>query len=266
MNKELLKDILSVPSFSRKEELVAAYLQEWAVDNGVETKKDAHGNIFIKKGVLAEGESYPCVVAHMDTVHRDQVTDVDENERLHISEGNGVYGDILYAQKMDPSGMLYNTGCGGDDKAGIFICLELIEKFDTIMGFFPVEEEIGCNGSRAAKNDEWLEQCGWFMQFDAPTGDWISRKCSGVELFNNDFAEILQPVWDEYGLSKPSERDPFTDVKELKTNYPVCCINYFAGYMEMHTTWEFVVIDYVEKAIEVGTSTINELGKNEYLY
>ena len=60
--------------------------------------------------------------------------------------------------------------------------------------------------------------------------------------------------------------DPFTDIKELKRNYPVNCINYFAGYMDMHTPLEFVVLDYVEKAVKLGEATIEKLGVNRYLY
>jgi len=269
MDKELLKDILSVPSHSRKEDRVRAYIVAYAKEKGIECITDEFGNVFLKKGTIEDGQGYPCVVAHMDTVHRDQATMVDTDENLIIQETTNPLGTILYAQRMLPSGFPISTGIGGDDKAGVFIALSLMDKFDTIMGAFFVEEEIGCFGSKQVNRGighDWLKQAAYFMQFDAPTDDWTSRVCSGVELFNDEVAMVLKPVWETYGLSTPNMRDPFTDVKELKLSYPVCCINYFAGYMDMHTAREYVVIEFVEKAINVGASTIIELGKDVYLY
>jgi di/tripeptidase len=269
MDKELLKDILSVPSHSRSEDRVIEYIVAYAKEKGIECITDKFGNVFLKKGEIEEGQGYPCVVAHMDTVHRDQAAMVNGEDLLIINETTNSLGTILYAQRMTPSGVPISTGIGGDDKAGVFIALSLIDKFDVIMGAFFVEEEIGCNGSRNARHDvgdEWLKDAAYFMQFDAPTDDWTSRVCSGVELFNDEVAMILKPVWETYNLSAPHMGDPFTDVKELRLNYPVCCINYFAGYMDMHSAKEYVVVEFVEKAINVGASTIIELGKDVYLY
>lgn len=266
MRRKLLKEILSIPSCSRHEGDVRNFLIDWAKENGIDYRVDKYGNVFMKKGTPPEGGAYPCVVAHMDTVHSDQKQMVGTGERLKIIKGNGTYGDIYYAQRLTREGLWVSTGCGGDDKASIFICLELISKFDTIMGAFFVEEEIGMNGSRPAKDDEWLNQAGYFIQFDAPTNDWISRVCYGVLLFDDDFYDRLKPIWNKFDLNEPHMNDPFTDIMALKKNYPVNCINYFAGYMDMHTSTEFVVLDYVEDAIKLGSSTISELGPNQYLF
>jgi len=269
MDKQLLKKILSIPSFSRKEECVRAYLIEFANQRGIKYSVDTYGNVFLRKGVISGDQSYPCVVGHMDTVYSSQAEMVDKETKLDIIEKETKEGTILYAQTSRISGVPLSAGIGGDDKAGLFICLSLIDRFDTIMGAFFVEEEIGCNGSRKAKygvGHTYLEQAGYFIQFDAPTNDWISRTCSGVELFNNNFEKRLNPVWDKHKLSTPKVNDPFTDVKELRLAYPVCCINYFAGYMDMHSLVEYVVIEYVEKAFKVGVDTILELGLGKYLY
>lgn len=269
MDKEFLIKTLSVPSCSRHEDLVRDYIVAFAEERDIPYIIDDYGNVFLKKGELGEGESYPCVVAHTDTVHRSQHDLVEEGGELIIKETTNDEGTILYAQRMLPTGVPLSTGIGGDDKAGLFICLSLIDKFDVIMGAFFVEEEIGCNGSRRAKHgegNEWLEQAAYFMQFDAPTDNWTSRVCSGVKLFDDNFAMVLKPVWDKYELKEPNMNDPFTDVKELKLAYPVCCINYFAGYMAMHSPMEYVVIEYVEKALNVGASTIIELGRDAYVY
>lgn len=261
MDIKLLKEVLSIPSYTRYEQDVRNFLISWAENEGIDYRVDEFGNLFMKKG---ESDSYPCVVAHMDTVHLDQREMVGTEDRLLILEGKGPDGNILYAQQASPSGVNITTGIGGDDKAGVFIVLELMKKFDTIMAAFFVEEEIGCFGSRKAIGDEWLEQAGYFIEFDAPTDDWISKRCSNILLFNDEFEKILEPVWEMFNLSKPSISDPYTDVQELKKNYDVNCINYFAGYMDMHTSFEYVVVEYVQKAIDLGIATINELGNKRY--
>jgi len=269
MDKLLLKEILSIPSYSRREDRVRDYIIKFAQKKKIPHIVDEFGNVFLKKGNIDEGQGYPCVVAHMDTVHRSQSEMVDSELNLDIIEKETNEGTILYAQMPRPSGVPLSTGIGGDDKAGLFICLSLIDKLDVIMGAFFVEEEIGCNGSRKAKRgigNGYLEEAAYFIQFDAPTNNWTSRVCGGVELFNDEFAMVLKPIWDKYELSTPNINDPFTDVKELRLNYPVCCINYFAGYMDMHSPVEYVVIEYIEIAINVGASTIIELGKDIYLY
>ena len=54
---------------------------------------------------------------------------------------------------------VYPTGIGGDDKAGVFICLQLLEKLDSCKVFLPVAEETGCNGSKEA-DPEFFTRCG----------------------------------------------------------------------------------------------------------
>ncbi len=91
-----------------------------------------------------------------------------------------------------------------------------------------------------SNDNDILNNAGYFIQFDAPYDNWISRSCSGTILFDDKFEKILTPVWDKYDMDEPMQH-PFTDVKALKLNYPVNCINYSAGYMNMHSDLEFVV-------------------------
>jgi len=265
------KELLSVPSKTYQEDKMVEYLS-WVLDSmdGVEYYTDEMNNIYATKRQDGFNGYFPMFVAHTDTVHAMVPEIVVKEQTLPKPPTFGrTFDDTQYdvLKAYTPDGN--PTGIGGDDKAGIFICLSLIEQFDNIMGAFFVEEEIGCNGSREAKHGDghsYLEQAAYFIQFDAPTDNWISRVCNNVELFNDEFEMVLKPVWKLYELSEPNINDPITDVKELKLAYPVCCINYFAGYMDMHTPVEYVVIEYVEKALNVGASTIIELGVDKYLY
>ena len=65
---------------------------------------------------MTEGEHYPCVVSHIDTVHFNQKELVEKNERLVIFEKE----DRLTAYHPSTG---EETGIGGDDKCGVFVCL-----------------------------------------------------------------------------------------------------------------------------------------------
>ena len=69
MNKNRLKEVLSIPSVYGEEGLVREYIQSYAENEGIDYHIDKKGNIYLTKGSekMTEGEYYPCVVAHMDS-------------------------------------------------------------------------------------------------------------------------------------------------------------------------------------------------------
>ena len=54
-----LKEVLSIPTHSRHEELMIAYLENVLTEKGYDYKKDGLGNIYVTKG---EAEFFPCFV------------------------------------------------------------------------------------------------------------------------------------------------------------------------------------------------------------
>ena len=92
MDKKLLKTTLSIPSAYGEEELMREYIIEFAISNSIEYKVDHKGNIYLTKGSekMTEGEYYPCVVSHIDTVHKNHTNLIKNNERLVISEKEGI--------------------------------------------------------------------------------------------------------------------------------------------------------------------------------
>lgn len=261
MDKKLLKKVLSVPTYFGREERLREFLINFAVKNKIPVKVDNKGNVYLVKGVLNEGESYPCVVAHMDTVHSDQIPLIDENSKLIIHEEKINLGTKLWAgMKID--GKEVQTGIGGDDKAGVFICLEIIKKYDKIIGAFFVEEEFGCKGSLNLDKDI-LKDVGYFIQFDAPFENWCSFTSMGVQLFNKETFDKIKPTLLEFGVSNISN-DPYTDVFRIKEKLDVVCMNFFAGYYKMHTNNEFVIVEHIEKAINFGSKIIEVLGLEKY--
>jgi putative aminopeptidase FrvX len=278
---DTLKEILSIPSFYGREEKIREYILKWAESRNIKYFIDKVGNIYLTKG---ESDSYPCMVAHMDTVHK-----IDESGGINIVEetytktktdySNVCDGkQVLRGYKLNKSiGDKNRTGCGGDDKAGIFLALEIIEKFDIMKGAFFVSEEIGCIGSREA-DPEFFSNVAYAIQHDSPENDTISWYCSGYQLFNDEWA-TPEVVLDEttgverfvgkigdllynYGV-RIFARHPYTDVSQLKKKFDFQCINLPAAYYHYHSSNECVLIEGIETAFNLSVAIIDRLGNEK---
>jgi len=259
MNIDFLKEVLSLPSISSNESMVRDYILKFAEENQILSTVDQKGNVYLTKGSekMTSGEYYPCVVSHMDTVHRSHIEYIINKERLDIVENDGK----LTARRPNTD---KQTGIGGDDKCGVYVCLEMFNKFDVIKGAFFVEEEIGMLGSQQA-DDKFFENVGYAIQFDAPSDNWISEVCSGVKLFDQEFKEEITQTLNESGYTKFSI-DPFTDVNQLATKYDFNCLNLGCGYYRQHTDFEYVVIEEVSNSLKAGEKLITKLGLEKYTH
>ena len=268
MNIDFLKEVLSIPSISGDESMVRDYIIEYAKENGIEYYTDAKKNLYLTKGSgkMTSGEYYPCVVSHMDTVHSSHRELIESKTNLIIesstySEGEDNEMTTLIAKHPITK---EQTGIGGDDKCGVYVCLEMFERFDVLKGAFFVEEEIGMLGSKQA-DDKFFENVGYAIQFDAPSSNWISEVCSGVKLFDEDFKEEIKGTLNECGYTKFSV-DPFTDVNQLASKYDFNCLNLGCGYYRQHSTSEYVVVEEVSDSIKAGYELITKLGIEKYTH
>jgi putative aminopeptidase FrvX len=268
MNLDKFKELLSVPSKTYQEEDMVEYICS-ELDNieGVTYYRDEMMNVYATKGKLSEGESYPMFIAHTDTVHQ-------KVDKIIVKEENLIRPNTFGKQfnnQMVPCLKAYTedgkaTGIGGDDKCGIFICLELLKSLDKVkIGLF-VSEETGCHGS--SKCDEnFLKDVGYITQYDAPGNHLISEICSGVRLFDRDgefFTKTLKVIEETFGNEMMIQSHPYTDVSQLKKKSDVSCINMSCGYYNMHSNQEFISIEDVKNAIDVGKNMVNELGYKKY--
>jgi len=258
MDKKFLKEVLSIPTISKEEELMREYIIEFAITNGIEYKVDHKGNVYLTKGSekMTEGEYYPCVVSHIDTLHFNQKELVEKNERLVIFEKE----DRLTAYHPTTG---EETGIGGDDKCGVFVCLSLLDDLPVLKAAFFVEEEIGMLGSKEAIPD-FFEDVGYAIQFDAPSANWITEICSGVKILDEEFKKKVAPVLKEGGYTNFST-DPFTDVNQLAQKFDFNCLNLGCGYYQQHSVKEYVVIEEVKKSLEMGKLLIDYLGNEQYI-
>ena len=267
MNVDFLKEVLSLPSISGNESMVRDYILEFAKDNEIESYVDKKGNVYLTKGRdrVTLGEYYPCVVSHIDTVHRSHIDLIENKKRLNIVESvyevDGETNQTILTAKLP--GTSTQTGIGGDDKCGVFVCLSLFLEMDVLKGAFFVEEEIGMLGSKEA-DPEFFKNVGYAIQFDAPSANWITEVCSGVIIFDSEFKDKIKTVLSEGGYTNFSN-DPFTDVNQLSQKFDFNCLNLGCGYYQQHRDSEYVVVEEVKKSLHMGIKLIHHLGVADYL-
>jgi putative aminopeptidase FrvX len=244
-----LVEVLSIPTFYGKENLMREYLVKILNEKNIDNYVDEYGNVYATKG---SAEYFPCVVAHIDTVH--EITDfevIEENYSLSAIKPNG-----------EP------TGIGGDNKAGVFVCLELLDHFDNIKAAFFVSEEVGCLGSTLS-DAEFFNNVGYALQFDAPGNNWVTYYCDGVKLFNkdSDFFDKVRPILEDSLKDFTVDNlgyHPYTDVSALRKLYNFSCLNYSVGYYNMHSVYEFVLINDVDNCLKTAQKLISSLGEQLY--
>ena len=82
-NLKHLKEVLSIPTKTWEEELMIEYLSTYCEEKGFDYSIDDNGSVYVTKG---ETDVYPCVVAHIDTVH-EPVEMVVNEEKLPNAQG-----------------------------------------------------------------------------------------------------------------------------------------------------------------------------------
>jgi putative aminopeptidase FrvX len=155
------------------------------------------------------------------------------------------------------------TGIGGDDKCGVFACLTLLQELPNVKAAFFVSEETGCHGSLKA-SEEFFQNVGYGIQFDAPENWMITEKCFGQVLFDRqtEFFETCNKVLVE-GMNQDDMQymvHPYTDVYALRGKFDFSCINISIGYYNYHTRNEYVVVEDVFNGIDMGKKMIENLG------
>lgn len=229
LNLDLLKALYCVFSPSNGEKKMRRFIKRHIKKNipAAIVTQDAHGNLFVTKG---EAESYPCLCAHMDQVQHLHPTD------FVCIEGQGVI--FGYSPKLHKQ-----CGLGADDKNGIFIALQCLERYDVLKCAFFVGEEIGCVGSHAA-DIEFFADCRFCAQIDRRGNSDMVTSISFGSICSEEFVKATDCETYGYAVSTGL----MTDVEALRCNgVTVSCINMSCGYYEPHTDQEFTVVEDVKK-------------------
>ena len=194
-------------------------------------KEDEFGNLFIKIG-----ESDAMFTSHLDTATKAN-TDV-----VHIFDG-----DII---KTDGKSIL-----GADDKAGVTIMLNMIEKNIPGLYYFFLGEEVGCIGSRKVADVQKVEKIPGInkvISFDRRSTDSIitfqsSKRCCS-DTFGDALAKAFNDVEETFSY-KLDKNGVLTDSIQFISIYPECT-NISVGYYSEHTFSERQDIAHLTKLAE----------------
>lgn len=265
-----LEEVLAVQSSSYQEEMMTEYIcgQLDKID-GVSYYKEiipmnnnrSVVNIYATKGELSEKEYYPCFVSHTDTVH-------DIIDRLEIRRDKNKEGqECLFGWSSQPHPLFKNfkygqpAGCGGDDKVGIWACLNLITMLDKCKLAFFSAEEVGTVGS-GQLNKDFFKDVGYALQTDRKGNEDFVTKISGTDLSSVKFQSAISPILNKRKY-KLQPMGGLTDVKSIKTKkIDICVANISSGYYKPHTDNEYVVVPDAYNALGLMYDIAVELGNS----
>ena len=247
LSKAFIRDVVSVPSVSKREDMMKEYIHQFAEARSIEVADDEKGNLYLTKGKM--DKCYPCLVNHMDTVQTRQGPYVDRHERLPVKERVVDGHTELYVEGM---------GIGADDKLGCAIALALVDQLKVVKAVFFVEEEQGMLGSKAMDVD-WFKDVAFCLSFDSPERNRSAKTCAKKELFTDQFFnEVLKPVCDRHGIT--SFRDePFTDIVQIRQKTPIMCYNVGNGGYNPHCSNEYLVVEDAQAAYAFGKDLLESM-------
>jgi hypothetical protein len=195
---------------------------------------DDFGNLFIKIG-----ESDVMFTSHLDTA-TSAYTKVN-----HVFDGNII--------KTDGKSIL-----GADDKAGVTVMLNMIEKQVPGLYYFFLGEEVGCVGSKKVAEKQKVEKIPYInkvISFDRRGTDSIITFQASSRCCSDKFGEELSKRLNEVESTFKYKNDPtgvYTDSAQFVKIYPECT-NISVGYYSEHTFSERQDIEHLAKLAEACT-------------
>ena len=195
---------------------------------------DEFGNLFIKIG-----ESDTMFTSHLDTATS------ANTPVLHLFEGNLI--------KTDGKSIL-----GADDKAGVTIMLNMIEKGVPGLYYFFLGEEVGCVGSKKLAQKHKTEKLPYInkvVSFDRRGTDSVITFQASQRCCSDTFGQALAQALNVAETSFKYEKDPtgvYTDSAQFVSIYPECT-NISVGYYSEHTFSERQDIEHLTKLAEAVT-------------
>lgn len=258
INKDFLLDIMSVPTHSKMEYRMVTYIVLWCKRNNVKYEFDEFGNIYLTKGILDDGEYYPCVTSHLDTVQTGHDPYIYAGVPLDLEITLNKYEQHILSVNTDGGNSI---GIGADDKSGICICLSLFAYFDKLKACFFLDEETGCNGSNELDTD-WFNNVGYVIGYDSPDLYRAAWSCSGTKLFSYEFYEkYMKEVCDSWGVGDGCFfSEPYTDVKKIREKTGIICMNFGNGGYKAHASDEYCIMEDMDQACGMGIELIEKIG------
>lgn len=168
--------------------------------------------------VYAAGELPVLLVAHLDTVHQCQVE------------------TICYS--CDGQIMMSPEGIGGDDRAGVYMILQIIQEHRCHV-LFCEDEEIGGKGAREFANSRTRPEINYIVEMDRRgANDAVFYSCD-----NPEFTDFVCGFGFEKALGS------FSDISVIAPRLGIAAVNISAGYYNEHRRHESIDLAAVEHNI-----------------
>ncbi|WP_069658407.1 aminoacyl-histidine dipeptidase [Arcticibacter eurypsychrophilus] len=169
---ENFADLNAIPRASKKEERVIAFAMSYGESLGLETRRDAIGNVLIKKPATPGMENRQTVVlqSHLDMVHQknSDITFDFENQGIDMY----VEGDWVKAK---------GTTLGSDNGIGVAAIMSLLASTDIphpeLEAMFTVDEETGMTGAMQMDPANFSGRI--LLNLDTEEEDELTIGCAG---------------------------------------------------------------------------------------
>lgn len=235
------------------------FLMDWGSKHGCKTRKDGKGNVYMEKG----SAKHPVgCINHVDSVHNDQIEMVKQKAfKELVWEGDKVTAKNPLTGKQ--------TGLGMDNQGGTCIALAVIEAVPAIKAMFPVEEETGCQGTKASSYVEFFKDCSFVFSNDSPDRNRATHYSSGTQLYSDRFfEEFIGPVFKKHGVTS-FRSEPWTDCKWVRLNVKgedgknIEVINAGNGGYDAHRDTEYAKFSDVTAAVDMMIDLCNKVGTDK---
>ena len=208
-------------------------------------------NVVNEDGFLyAKGTVPVLLVAHMDTVHREQCK-VIINENGKMSSPQGI---------------------GGDDRCGVFMIMNIVKDLNCSVLLCEDEEKGGIGAHKFVKakmkhKNEKGEptETAYIDQLDVNFMIEFDRKGSNDAVFyscgNQDFIDYVEDLTGfKFAIGS------FSDISVLMPAAKLSAVNLSCGYYNAHTVSEYVLYDEMMDTIEAAKVLIKEECKEPFKY
>ena len=173
-----------------------------------------------KKGfIYAAGNLPVLLVAHLDTVHRKRVKTI-----CYSPDGKII---------MSPQGI------GGDDRAGVYMIMNIIKDYPCHV-LFCEDEEQGGIGAGAFIKSKITPEVNYIVELDRRgNNDAVFYDCD-----NPDFTEFVT------GFGFAEDFGSFSDISIIAPELGIAAVNISAGYYNEHSPHEYVDMEEIENNIK----------------
>ena len=177
--------------------------------------------------LYAKGTIPVLLVAHMDTVHKEQCNIIESK--------NG--------QLSSPQGI------GGDDRCGVFIIMNLVKELNCSV-LLCEEEEKGGVGARKFTATNYIKNLdvNFMIEFDRNgNNDAVFYSCD-----NKDFTKFVEDNTNFF-----ETQGSFSDISVLMPAAKLAAVNLSSGYYKAHTPAEYVIYEEMFDTIDAAKNLIN---------